>query len=275
MMCIHWRRGRHYGVAAFAICLLATTALVHADPIFRYSLPDSWSGPPATSVVDLSATGNNAKLAGTPALSASIPPGADPATQSLDSHSGGFQTLATGLLNNAAIAAAGGFVFDLSFIWDGTAGNFSVQKIIDYAGTESLQIGNLDTTIGTANLHFQFDDDPLNGVVLPILANTWYDVVAEFDTLGNAIAVDGSIAGVASLTVNGVSISGPATKTTQGDVLNRPIGIGNFSIAGGIIELNGLIHDPSVSLVPEPTSWMLLTLGGLMLGGFKGRRSRC
>jgi hypothetical protein len=265
---IHW--GRSF---ALAVWLLAATTLVHAAPVFRYSLPASWPGPPAAVVDDLSAAGNDANTAGAPLLSSTIPPGADPATRSLDSHGGGFQTQATGLLNNAAVAAAGGFVFDLSFLWDGTLGGFPVQKIIDYAGTESLQLAEIDNTLGTANLRFQFDDDPLNGVVLPILANTWYDVRAEFNTLGNAVAGDGSISGLATLTANGIGTSGPATKTVQGDNLNRRIGVGIFSVAGGIIELEGFIHDPSVRLVPEPSSWILLIVGGLMLGRFAPRRS--
>jgi hypothetical protein len=236
-------------------------------------MPQSWTGPPETVIDDLSASGNDAGTAGTPALSATIPPGADPATQSLDSHSGGFQTTATGLLNNAAIAAAGGFRYDVSFLWDGTTGGFSVQKIIDYAGTDFLQLENIDAIAGTADLRFGFNDVADLGPSTTVFANEWNTVSAFFNTQGNSVAGDGSLSGLATLTVNGNSVSEAVAKTTAGDALNRPIGVGTFSIAGGIIELEGLIHDPAVSLVPEPSSLgLLLTLTAAMLARSNGSR---
>ena len=251
----------------FSYCFLAVSGALFlaaanqsiAAPVFRYSLPQSWAGPPATVVEDLSPADNDGILAGTPALSATIPPGADPTTQSLDSHTGGIQTAATGLLNNAAIAAAGGFRYDVSFLWDGGAGSFPVQKIIDYAGTEFLQLENIDAGNGTAELRFGFNDEADLGPSAAVSANQWYTVAAVFDTQGNTVAGDGSLAGLATLTVNGNSFSEAVSKSNFGDSLNRRIGVGVFSVGGGIIELEGLVHDPAVSLIPEPaTVWLLL-----------------
>lgn len=251
-------------VVVAAVALVIGVSVVQAQPIVQYSFPASWDGT-GTTVTDLSGAGNNGHTAGTPALSATIPPGADPATQSLDSHNGGIQTDATGLLANSALEGPGGFRFEVSFWWDGTPDELPVQKIIDYAGTEFLQLENVDQGAGTADLRFGFNDEAGLGPILSINANQWYDVVATFDTQGNTV-VAGDLAGLATMVVNGgAPISVALTKTGFGDGLNRPIGIGAFSIGSGILELNGLIHDPTVSLLPEPASLLLLGLAGLLM----------
>jgi hypothetical protein len=189
---------------------------------------------------------------------------------------GGLRTNATSLLTNPVIAAAGGFRYDATIFWDNTDNTQHIQKIIDYAGTDYLQLQAVDTTLGTALLRFGFNDTPavgptLNTIVVP---NTWYDVTGIFDTQGNAVAADGSLSGLASLIVNGVTIASEnVTKTTAGDLLVRRIGVGNFSnSANALLQFHGDINNASVQLVPEPT--ILATLGVAMSALMVLRRRR-
>jgi hypothetical protein len=250
-------------VAALAASTLSSRAL--AAPILDYSLPAAWDA--TTNVVtDQSTAGNNGTTAGTPVLSATLPPGAAGGTMSLGSGGGGFRTDGTALLTNSAIAAEGGFQYAASILWDGGENGFPVQKIIDYAGTESLQLENIDANAGTANLRFLFNDAAI-GPVVPVMANTWYDVVATFLATG-PVEGDGSLPGVAYLSVDGAApVTESLSKTSFGDGLNRPIGIGTFSnSANGILNLSGFLYDPSVSLVPEPSTMALVVgLGSLLV----------
>ena len=226
--------------------------------MFQYRFPASWNGT-GTAVVDQSGAANDGQTTGTLALSASIPPGATAGTQSITTNAGAIVTNAAQLLTNSAVAAAGGFRYDVSFMWDGTdSSSFGhVEKIVDYAGTESLQ---LTTSTGLAELEMRFDDS-VNAVTANILPNTWYNVTMIFDSQGNPV-VGGNLAGVASLIINGGGpISAPATKTSQGDTLNRPIGVGQLGANFGyLVGFKGQIYNPSVSLVPEPASFVLLSL---------------
>ena len=247
--------------------LLASVAAAQS-PIVQYSFPASWDGVAATAT-DLSPAGNDAGLGGTPALSAAIPPGATAGTQSLATVDGGLQTDATQLLANSVLEASGGFQYEVSFLWDGGDTGFGgTQKIIDYAGTESLQLEGADENVtadGVATLRFLFNDAGV-GPTVEIQANTWYHVVATFDTLGNVVDGDGSIAGVASLVVDGAApVTEAIAKTNFGDGLARPIGFGTLSIAGGIVNLAGNVYNPTVSLLPEPSSLLLLGLGAFAL----------
>ena len=246
-----------------------------AAPVFTYSFPASWNGT-GTAVTDLSTAGHNGVTNATLALSANVPPGAGAGTQSISTTGGGSVTSATQLLTNPIVAAAGGYAYDVDFFWDGTdsTSNGHIEKIIDYAGTESLQ---LTTTAGSAQLAFIFTTQGVSpapdtsvGPATTILPNTWYQVHAEFDTLGNVVAVDGSLAGVASLNVSNLTspgspvVVGPmaVAKTTYGDTLNRAIGVGELgSSFGHLVFLRGQIYNPSVSLVPEPASLALLGVG--------------
>jgi hypothetical protein len=241
-----------------------------AAPVFQYTFPASWNGT-GTVVTDQSAAANNAHTVGTLALSASVPPGAAAGTQSITTSAGGILTDASQLLTNSIVAAAGGFRYDVSFMWDGTdSTSFGhVEKIVDYAGTESLQI---TTSAGSAELEMRFDDS-VNAVTTTILPNTWYNVAMIFDTQGNPV-VGGNLAGVASLIVNGgAPITAPATKTAQGDTSNRPIGVGQLGANFGyLVGFKGQIYSPSVTLVPEPTSLMLLGVAGIV--AFVGRAGK-
>ncbi len=246
---------------AFALLCCVGSHVTFGAPVFSYSFPASWGGT-GTAVTDLSTAGNNGITNGTLALSANVPPGATAGTQSITTSAGGIVTSATQLLNNTIVAAAGGFRYDVSFMWDGTdSSSFGhSEKIVDYAGTESLQ---LTTSAGSAELQMRFDDS-VNAVSTTIQPNTWYTVSMLFNSLGNPV-VGGNLAGTASLIVNGGSpITAAATKTAQGDTLNRPIGIGELgSSFGYLVGFHGQIYNPSVSLVPEPSSLVLLSLVGL------------
>ena len=249
-------------LAAFCgVTIFASTA--NATSIFEYSWPASGLTPV---INDLGPADNDANP-GNATLSPNIPSGAPAGTESLATADGGAVTQAADLLENAIVDAAGGFRFDTQFLWDGTndqGSSILIQKIIDYAGTESLQLEDLDLAGGTATLRFLFND-AAEGPTTTIVANQWYDVSAVFATTAG-VQGDGSLPGIATLTVDGSSISQAVSKTDFGDSLDRPIGIGALSVAPGIIELHGFIYDPSVSLLPEPSTALLgvLAAAGLL-----------
>lgn len=250
-------------------------ASAHAGAVFEYNFPASWNGT-GTTVTDQSSAGNNGVTVATPALDTAVPPGAAAGTQSILTSSGALLTSANSLLSNSAVAAAGGFTEHLRFNWNGTdSASFShTQKIIDYAGTESLQ---LVTTTGSASLQMTFGNDagvestPVSTTILP---NTWYDATLTF---GNTSMAGGDVTGTANLYLNGLLVSsGAATKGTYGDSLSRPIGVGQLGANFGyLVGFDGDIYDPSVQLgvsaVPEPSTAALL-LGGVSMLGVRRRR---
>lgn len=266
--------------AAIAVLALATSgAQAQTTPVFEYNFPASWNGT-GTTVTDQSTAGNNGTTQGTLALSAAVPPGAAVGTQSITTTAGGIET-APLLLENSIVANAGGFTYDVAFMWDGTdkTGNGHVQKIIDYAGTESLQ---LTTTAGSAELQMGTSLDT-GGIIIAasmtISPNTWYDVTMTFDTQGNSLDGLGDLAGFVSLYVDGSLVdSGSATKGTQGDNFgNRGIGVGQLAFPDThLVLFTGQIYDPSVSLgvapVPEPSTIALGLMGGLAFLGAAARR---
>jgi hypothetical protein len=265
-------------VAAFGLVVITPGAAQAAlTPVFEYSFPASWNGT-GTAVTDLSSAGNNGiiKSATLPTLSTTVlPSDATPGTASLQtgSVSGSFQTTATGLLPNASIASAGGFTWSIEFLWDGTdSSSYShTQKLIDYVGTDSLQL--VTTSGGTASLNFALDG--ASPISTTISANTWYKATAIFDTLGNPVSGTNTIDGMGTLTVTPVggsstTVSMPVTKDAAGDGLSsRPIGIGEFGYISStlFIPLYGNIYSASASLgvVPEPASLSLLGLGATAL----------
>jgi len=232
--------------ACMVLAALCWTTAAQSQTVFKYHFPASWDGISST-VTDLSAAGNDATLSGLPALSSTIPSGAIAGTQSLSSAGGGFHTTNNGLLSNTLVEANGGYSYEVYFYWDGTATAYPTQKIIDYAGTESLHLQNINTGAGTADLLFGFDD-AVEGPAQSINANTWYKVSAVFDTQSNTIDGSGNLAGLATLTVNAVSTSASVTKTTQGDNLNRPIGVGTLPSGSGLVNFSGFIYNPQVTL---------------------------
>lgn len=272
--------------SAFALASLFGSPMSFGAPVFSYSFPASWNGT-GTTIVDQSSAAHNGITNATLALSSNVPPGAAAGTQSITTNAGGIVTSASQLLTNPTIASAGGYAYDVDFFWDGTdsTSNGHIEKIVDYAGTESLQ---LTTTAGSAQLAFIFTTqgvppapDTSIGPQTTILPNTWYQVHAEFDTLGNVVGGDGSLAGAATLAVTNLTTPGvpvvvglPVVKTTYGDTLNRPIGVGELgSSFGHLVFLRGQIYNPSVSLVPEPASLVLLSFAGVF-GVVRRNRTR-
>jgi len=250
---------------AVAGVLALAAAGAHAQiPVFNYNFPASWNGT-GTTITDQSGAGHNGSFDGTLSLSSSVPTGAAGGTESLNTTAGGILTSATGLLNNTTVAAAGGFNYDVSFMWNGTdSSSFGhAEKLIDYAGTESLE---LITTTGSASLQMVFANDTgveSTAVSTTIAPNTWYNVSLTFNTVGNSV-VAGDLSGLVSMVVNGgAPITGSATKGTYGDGLNRPIGVGQLGANFGyLVGFNGDIYDPTVTLVPEPSSLALGVMGG-------------
>jgi len=280
--------------AAAAVFALAASAAhgqaFESSTLFSANFPASWNGT-GTAVADLGGLAPAGFQSGTATYGTSIvPPGATAGTGSMGlSATGGIKVTPNGALLNANIANGGGFAFNIDFLWNGGfSSSFSgVQKLIDYAGTESLQIVANNAT--TATLEMAFANNA--GVETDLLqytinANTWYNTSMVFNTYGAALNSDGSITGTANLFVNGAQIFAygeSATKGAYGDGLNRPIGIGEFGYGHttSILGLNGDIYNASVDLgvdtvVPEPSSLALGVMGGLSSLGmmWNGRRRK-
>jgi hypothetical protein len=256
--------------------MAAPAAHAQTTPVFNYNFPASWNGT-VTTITDQSVAGNNAGFDGTLALSATVPPAAPGGTESVVTTAGGILTTANSLLTNSAVSTAGGFTMSTAFMWNGTdkTGNGHTQKLIDYAGTESLQL--ITTATGSAALQMQFGND-LGAETIPVsttvLSNTWYNVELDF----NATSMVGAdVAGTANLYVNGALVaSGAAVKGTYGDSLARPIGVGQLGARFGyLVGFTGDIYNPSVSLgvVPEPSTLALAGLGGLALRRVRRRKA--
>jgi Concanavalin A-like lectin/glucanases superfamily/PEP-CTERM motif len=264
--------------AAAVLALAATGAHASTTPLFDATFPASWNGT-GTVVTNLSGTGVGFQSGTATYTTTAVPTGAAAGTGSMAlSGGGGIKVTPTGSLNNAAIAADGGFTYNIDFLWNGATA--TTQKLIDYAGTESLQ---LNGATGLLTMSFANDTGTeATPVSTTLTANTWYNVTLAFDTTGNSL-VGGDISGIADLYVNGVLVSsGAATKGTYGDGLNRPIGIGEFGYGHttSILGLNGDIYNASIDLgvapVPEPSSLALGALGGFGLLGmtWKARRRK-
>jgi hypothetical protein len=203
---------------------------------------------------------------------------------SINTSAGGIYTDADLLLSNSAVAAAGGFTMNVWFNWNGTnSTSFGhTQKLIDYAGTESLQ---LVTSAGMASLQMAFADDsgaesvPVSTTIVP---NTWYQATLTFGNTTLSGTSNQDVSGTANLYLDGSLVSsGSATKGTSGDGLDRPIGVGQLALPGlYLVGFKGDIYDPSVDLgvvpVPEPSTITLVAaLGGLGMTFLRCRKSRC
>lgn len=278
--------------AIAGICLGFLPSSTHAQttPVFDYGFPASWNGT-GTAVTDLSSAGNGGITFGTPTLSSALPSGGT--GNSINTSSGAIDTTGVSLLNNAAIAAAGGFTYNIDFMWTGgfSTSRGGVQKLIDYAGTEDLQLvatnsgpAALQMTIGGYSSQAPNVPDPAV-VSTYINANTWYDVTLTFNTTGNSLDPLNGIAGVVDLYVNGALVSSAAaTKGDYGDSLGRAIGVGGWAadhaFGLNILDFQGDIYNASADLgvapVPEPSSLALSALGGLGFFGmmWKARRRK-
>jgi len=229
------------------LALGAGPPAVPTGPIVQYGFPASWDGLSST-VTDLSGKGNNGTPDGAPLLTAAVPPGVGSGAMSLDTHNGGIQTDAIRLLTNFDIASAGGFRYEADIFWDGTTNGFDIQKVIDYAGTEFLQLEDSDPNAGIAELRFGFNDTDGFGPIMTLTANEWHHIQATLDSEGNTVDGSGNLAGTATLTIDGTSVTQSVFKSDFGDGLNRPIGFGMFSLFSGLVDFHGSIYNPLVSL---------------------------
>ena len=102
--------------------LAASVAYAQTTPVFHADFPASWNGT-GTTVTDQSGAGNNGFQSGTASyMTAAVPPGALAGTGSMAlGGAGGIKVTPTALLNNAAIASAGGFTYNIAFLveWNG------------------------------------------------------------------------------------------------------------------------------------------------------------
>ena len=262
--------------AAAMLALAATGAHAQTTPVFNYNF-STWPG--AGDVTDSSSAGNYGTYNGAPALeTTSLPSGA---TAAVNTSAGGFDSSANKSLANSALATAGGFTMNIEFMWGGSSTSGKVQTLLDYAGTESLQLSG-----STLEMQYASDAGAENVAnTYTIQANTWYDVTLDFDTTGNSL-VGNDISGLSSLYVDGTLIgSAEATKGDYGDNLDRGIGVGEFSANSRyglkINDFQGDIATASVDLgneitpTPEPSSVSLALLGGFgMMGMMWNARRR-
>jgi hypothetical protein len=277
--------------AAAVLAMAASGAHAQTTPVFDATFPASWNDT-STTVSDLSSADSTGYQSGTATYSTTaVPPGAAAGTGSMAlTGTGGIKVTGNGttlptdaILNNTAVAADGGFTYNIDFLWNGGTTSYGTQKLIDYAGTESLELDSV-TANTSATLDMQFGSDTgaeTEAVSYAIAPNTWYDVTMTFNTSGNVLGSTGDISGIADLYVNGVLVSsGSATKGTYGDDLDRPIAIGELAYGHttSIVGLDGDIYSASVELgvapVPEPSSEVLSLLGGFAAFGMIWRSRR-
>lgn len=273
--------------AAASVLAMAASAAhgqaFESSYLFSADFPASWNGTSTTvtSVGPPGLLGGSGFQSGTATYTTStVPSGAAAGTGSMAlSGVGGIKVTPTDALNNGSIAYGGGFAFNIDFLWNGgfSSSFGGVQKLIDYAGTESLQLVAKNATSATLEMEFASDTGAESTAVsYTISANTWYNTSMVFQTYGASL-VGGDISGTANLYVNGVLQSyGAATKGTYGDGLNRPIGIGEFGYGHttSIIGLDGDIYSASIQVVPEPSTLALGALGGFGLLGLRWRFRR-
>jgi hypothetical protein len=271
--------------AMFALGMSGAQA--QTTPVFDATFPASWNGT-STTVTDQSSAGNTGFQSGTATYTtAAVPAGAAALTGSMSlAGAGGIKVTPDQLLDNTTVAADGGFTYNIDFLWNGTAA--ATQKLIDYAGTESLQLVNATTS--SATLEMVFGGNPVTAPATSpetvassttIAPNTWYDVTMTFNTTGNSL-VDGDISGVESLYVNDVLVgTADATKGSYGDSLDRPIAIGElgYGHTSSYVGLDGDIYTASVDLgvptsAPEPTSTALLGVSGALAMAWNLRRRK-
>jgi hypothetical protein len=275
--------------AVAAVFGLAASVANAQTPVFNYNFPASWSS--GTVVTDQSSAGDNGTAGVSMHLDTlNVPPGAPVGTDSINTTKGHIYTSGLASLNNNAIWAAGGFTENLWFNWGGSnsASFGGIQKLIDYAGTESLQIvttgSGATNQINSATLEMGFENDALTSTYIStsIVSNTWYNVTMSFVPTSESASTNYAgmfdLTGNATLIVNGLTVaSGIVTKGAYGDSLNRPIGVGGFGYPSTtLIAFDGDIYNPNVSflgVVPEPSTLALGALGGFGLMLFRRRKA--
>jgi hypothetical protein len=183
------------------------------------------------------------------------------------------------LLNTPDVAAHGGFVYDIWFQRDASqATNAARQKLIDYDGTDSLELNNNQVL-------FAESDHTYNITSSAITDTNWHHVTAVFDTLGNPAETDDNpnwpgyfkVAGQMSLYLDGSLVGSIAgVKNGEGDYDNVTMSIGRYmpDPSGNYFrntygKFFGAVYSPQVWLgtsipsVPEPSTAVLSVVAGL------------
>ncbi|HVM47097.1 MAG TPA: PEP-CTERM sorting domain-containing protein [Candidatus Acidoferrum sp.] len=278
-------------ISAVAAVFGLAASSANAQNVFTANFPASWAGT-GTVVTDQGTPSNTGAMTGSTRnySTTAVPSWAAAGTGSLDLPSrtaGGIKVTPDQLLNNAAVLSAGGFTYNIDFLWNGTdSTQFThIQKLIDYAGTESLQL--VTTASGTATLEMTMNASDNSTVgneqvvaSTTINQNTWYDVSMRFNVSGQ---VGSDPVGIASLLIdttgsNPTLVSaGSGMKGQYGDDYNRPIAIGEFGygVSTSLIGLAGDIYSAQILLgaIPEPSTVALGALGGFAALLLRRRKS--
>ena len=244
------------------LTIAATLALggaAHAakTPVFFYDAPNAVSTLAVNAAIaDQSGAGNNGRVEQQPVPVVMDAPVGGGFSFDMTGSGGSVRTLAIDLLNNAAVFNAGGFQMDVWFKTDGTtSGNFG--SLINYAGTERIELAGQNTGpggLGDKNyLEFRLSstgDFVANPDTL-VADNQWHHAVSKF--MVTDASNPSNLRGDIHLALNGTThIYRGAVKTSQGDDLNRVIGVGHHPTAGTTVNNNddfdGLIYQPKVWL---------------------------
>lgn len=257
-------------VAAALPLAFSAPAGAALSPVFSYQFPASVpSGVSLTSnpaLNDQSAAGNNATAVW---FAATADTTAAPTGQSgnaltwTTSTAGKVPAILTNgttptLLSVDKIAAAAGFTIDT---WFNTTNLSATQKIVNRGDADSLEL------IASA-LTFNFAGATKN-LSTTVVKNTWYHVVAAFDTTGNSATPDSTyktdrVTGTAVLTVNDVLV-GTMTNVTLsglGDASKYALSIGRDA-NDTLNPFYGSIYNPAVYLgttLPEPVGMAVMSL---------------
>lgn len=276
---------------ALAVVLVVGAAPLCADniPLFVYQFPASCNdlGPGGVIVNDLGASNHDSTSGwfSDEGLSTDVPTGMT--GKSVDflglSDSRVIYTADKRLLNTPDVAAHGGFVYDVWFKPTAETLNGARHKLIDYDGTEALEVHENKLLFRTSDSAYKIYSDTLT-------ADTWYHATAVFDTQGNpAVADPGSpgfqkVSGQLSLYLNGSLLDTLAgVKSGLGDSEDPVMTVGRYAPSYPHPEYcnyAGLIYNPQVWLgtqvgaVPEPSTAILSTFGiaGLLCYAWRNRK---
>jgi len=233
---------------SISLSFLTAFSVIGETNLCLYQFPASYEGTGQV-VTDLSGRGNNATtLTNIDSYVEEAPSSESGGSFDATAGPNDFTTDATLLLVNPILQTNNGYSYDVWFKWNGQGAN---NKIIDYAGTESLRIsdeanllfGAIETTMAQGYLGW----DIIYG---PIEADIWYHVIATFDSEGSSLDENGALLGNAKMFIDDelVAFTNNVKKGTYGDELSRKIGFCNHPNRFGGNNFNGIVYNPRVTL---------------------------
>ncbi|HMP08149.1 MAG TPA: hypothetical protein PJ982_17510, partial [Lacipirellulaceae bacterium] len=243
----------------------ATQAQGAPDLIVFYDAARSGSGAVDAPILDLSGKGNHGRvLVAGVGTSGDVPAGMGGLSYDFTGGGGKLITNAVNLLHNAAVAPAGGFTLETWFKTSGGSG--ATGSIIDYAGTERIQLAGAVVGAGglgdNTRLEFRVGSSlyPLFNADLNIADNVWHKATAQF--LLTDASDNRNLRGDLRLTIDNQTLQlQNVVKTSTGDDLNRPIGFGHHPSATGAGDnFEGLLYNPKVYLGVDAASSTLPTV---------------